>query len=244
VKLKALIFDVDGTLADTEEVHRRAFNQAFERHGLGWNWSRSRYRHLLLTTGGKERLAAYVDSLPLRADEHRDLRQRIAGIHQTKTDIYASLIDAGALGLRDGVLGLIDEAERAGVRLAIASTTTLANIEALLGAALGRRSTRRFAVIGAGDQVRRKKPAPEIYDWVLKELGLPFEECAAIEDSAAGLAAAKAARLFTVVTPTAWTDGENFSAADLVLPSLQTLGIQELDERLNGCREAQAQTGE
>jgi beta-phosphoglucomutase-like phosphatase (HAD superfamily) len=239
VKLKALIFDVDGTLADTEELHRSAFNQAFRRHGLDWNWSRPRYAHLLLTAGGKERLGAYIDSLPLGVGEHRDLRGRIAAIHQTKTDIYASLIAEGGIRLRDGVRRLIDEAAGANVQLAIASTTTLANIETLLRATLGRDSPHRFAVIGAGDQVRHKKPAPEIYRFVLRELTRPPDECAAIEDSAAGLAAAKAAGLYTVVTPSDWTGGEDFSGADLVLPSLQTLGIRELDQRLNGIQAVQ-----
>ncbi len=237
MKLKALIFDVDGTLADTEEAHRCAFNQAFQRHGLDWNWSRSRYAHLLLTAGGKERLGAFIDSLPVDSDTRSELRLRIATIHRTKTDIYASLIDAGAVRLREGVLPLIDEAAGANVQLAIASTTTLANIEALLRATLGRYSAQRFAVIGAGDQVRRKKPAPEIYRFVLRELARRPDECAAIEDSAAGLAAAKAAGLYTVVTPTAWTDREDFSSADLVLPSLQTLGIHELDARMNTVQE-------
>jgi beta-phosphoglucomutase-like phosphatase (HAD superfamily) len=237
MKLKALIFDVDGTLADTEEVHRCAFNLAFERHGLDWNWDRSLYARLLLTTGGKERLTVYIDSLPLGAGERRDLRQRIAAIHRTKTDLYASMIAAGSLSLRDGVERLIDEAAGANVQLAIASTTTLANIEALLQATLGRHSPQRFAVIGAGDQVRHKKPAPEIYRFVLRELDRPADECAAIEDSATGLAAAKTAGLYTVVTPSAWTAGEDFTRADLVLPSLHRLGVRELEERMHGVQE-------
>jgi beta-phosphoglucomutase-like phosphatase (HAD superfamily) len=232
VKLKALIFDVDGTLADTEEVHRRAFNLAFGRHGLDWNWDRPLYARLLLTAGGKERLGAYIDSLPLGVVEHRALRQRIPAIHQTKTDLYASMIAAGSIPLRDGVERLIDEAAGANVQLAIASTTTLANIEALLQATLGRHSPHRFAVIGAGDQVRHKKPAPEIYRFVLRELNRPADQCAAIEDSATGLAAAKTAGLYTVVTPSAWTQGEDFSAADLVLPSLHSLGVRELEARM------------
>jgi beta-phosphoglucomutase-like phosphatase (HAD superfamily) len=239
MKLKALIFDVDGTLADTEEAHRCAFNQAFRRHGLEWHWSGSRYAHLLLTAGGKERLGAYIDSLPLGAAEHGELRRQIGAIHQTKTDIYASMIAQGTVRLRDGVERLIDEAAGANVQLAIASTTTLANIEVLLRATLGRHSPQRFAVIGAGDQVRHKKPAPEIYRFVLRELARPAAECAAIEDSAAGLTAAKTAGVFTVVTPSSWTAGEDFSTADLVLPSLQTLGIREIDDRLNSIQEVQ-----
>jgi len=232
LKLKALIFDVDGTLADTEEAHRRAFNDAFRRHGLDWNWSAAEYAHLLSVTGGKERLEFYVESLPLCAGEQRALMQRIAAIHKTKTDIYAAMVEAGQITLRDGVERLIDEAALANVQLAIASTTTLANIEALLRSTLGRYSAQRFAVVGAGDQVRRKKPAPEIYRFVLRELDRSARECVAIEDSANGLAAAKQAGLYTVVTPSVWTCADDFTAADLVLPSLGSLGIRELERQL------------
>ncbi len=256
MKLKALIFDVDGTLADTEEAHRCAFNEAFQRHGLDWNWSKPRYAHLLLVAGGRERLRAHIDSLPLAAGERGALIERIVDIHRTKTDIYASMIVERQVTLRDGVERLINEAAAANVQLAIASTTTLANIETLLRTTLGRYSTQRFAVIGAADQVRHKKPAPEIYRFVLRELGRSAEECVAIEDSANGLHAAKGAGLYTVVTPSYWTRAEDFSAADLVLPSLGSpdkplparaaervgralLGIREIDRELNRIQEYQ-----
>jgi len=253
MKLKALIFDVDGTLADTEEVHRCAFNLAFERHGLDWNWSKPKYAHLLLTTGGKERIGTHIGSLPLTPADKRDLTSRIAAIHKTKTDIYTAMIMEGKVPLRDGALRLIEEADRAHVKLAIASTTTLANIEALLRANLGQDALHRFAAIGAGDQVKRKKPAPDIYEYVLRELGFAAEDCVAIEDSCNGLTAAKGAGLFTVVTPSYWTRSEDFAAADLVLPSLGThakplppraatligstvLGIREIDRQIDGIR--------
>jgi beta-phosphoglucomutase-like phosphatase (HAD superfamily) len=260
VRLKALIFDVDGTLADTEEAHRCAFNEAFRHHGLDWNWSKPKYAHLLRVSGGKERLKAHIDSLvdspAPAAGEHLELTGRIAAIHRTKTEIYTSMVEAGQVPLRDGVERLIDEAAAANVQLAIASTTTLANIETLLRTALGRYSMQRFAVVGAGDQVRHKKPAPEIYRFVLRELARPAEECVAIEDSRNGLMAAKTAGLYTVVTPSYWTLAEDFSAADLVLPSLGSavkplparaaalvghsmLGVREIDRQLHGIREYQ-----
>jgi beta-phosphoglucomutase-like phosphatase (HAD superfamily) len=250
VKLKALIFDVDGTLADTEEAHRSAFNEAFRQHGLDWNWSKPHYAHLLRITGGKERLGSYIDSLGLAPAEDRALRERIADIHETKTYVYAAMVVAGEVTLRDGVERLIEEAAEANVQLAIASTTTLANIETLLRTTLGRHSLQRFAVVGAGDQVRNKKPAPEIYRFVLRELDRSVGECVAIEDSSNGLTAAKRAGLYTVVTPSYWTRDEDFSAADMVLPSLGSLarplppraaalvghtmlGIREIDRQLD-----------
>jgi HAD superfamily hydrolase (TIGR01509 family) len=222
VRIKALIFDVDGTLADTEEAHRRAFNAAFAQQGLDWNWSKRRYAKLLATAGGKERLAAFIDSLGLPPPLQRQLAARIETLHAAKTAFYTSLVKGGEVPLRDGVSRLLEEAEQAGVRLAIASTTTLANIEALLCTHLGARALERFAVIGAAEHARRKKPAPDIYRFVLHELGAAARECVAIEDSAMGLAAAKGADLFTVVTPSYWTRGEDFAAADLLLPSLGT----------------------
>lgn len=251
MKLKALIFDVDGTLADTEEVHRNAFNEAFRQHGLDWTWSRPQYAHLLSITGGKERMRSHIDSLPLGVRAHRELTGKIAALHKTKTEIYASMVMAGGVSLRDGVERLIDEAARANVQLAIASTTTLANIETLLRTTLGPYSLQRFAVIGAGDLVRHKKPSPEIYRIVLRELDCSARDCVAIEDSSNGLTAAKAAGLFTVVTPSYWTRSEDFSTADMVLPSLgctlrplppraaalagaSMLGVCELDRQLHG----------
>lgn len=215
--LKALIFDVDGTLADTEEAHRLAFNESFEQHGLDWHWSKPKYAELLRTTGGKERIDAYITELGLPIEEQRALRQRIGAIHQTKTEAYTGMVRSGAVPLRAGVERLIGEASGAGVALAIASTTTLANIDALLTTALGADALARFRVIGAGDQVSQKKPAPDIYDWVLGRLALPASHCVAIEDSANGLKAAKGAGLFTVVTPSYWTQSEDFTAADWLL---------------------------
>ncbi len=249
-KLKALIFDVDGTLADTEEAHRCAFNEAFVQHGLDWNWSKPKYAELLLTTGGKERLGVYIKSLPCSAPEAKVFAEKIKIIHATKTQIYTHMIKAGQVALRDGVTRLLDEAEQAGVLLSIASTTTLANIESLLCTHLGARALERFAVIGAGDQVRRKKPSPDIYDVVIHKLNTPAKNCVAIEDSANGLRAAKSAGLFTVVTPSYWTQGEDFAAADMVIPSLGSverpltypaaervgnnlLGIREIERQLN-----------
>lgn len=249
MKLKALIFDVDGTLADTEEAHRRAFNEAFAAHGLDWNWSKPAYAQLLLTTGGKERIAVFLDSLPLSAAEREALRARIADIHGTKTRIYTQLVIDGEVSLRDGVARLLEEAQSSGIALAIASTTTFANIDALLTTTLGADALSRFAAIGAADQVQRKKPAPDVYEFVLKALHLPASGCAAVEDSANGLRAAKAAGLYTIVTPSYWTRTENFEAADLLLPSLGStqrplkhhaaqlirstqLGVTEINEQL------------
>lgn len=224
MSIKALIFDVDGTIADTEETHRQAFNAAFLEHGLPWDWSRREYAELLRTSGGKERLAVYVDSLPLPDTEKKRLKALVPLIHATKTRIYGELIAYGRAPLRSGVARLIGEARAAGVRLGIASTTTSANVSALIGAQFGAEAWNWFEALACGDVVPHKKPAPDIYVRVLGMLRLPAQACVAFEDSVNGLKSAKAAGLYTVVTPTQWSAGQDFRGADLVLPGLGDAG--------------------
>ncbi|MCL4801135.1 MAG: HAD-IA family hydrolase [Burkholderiales bacterium] len=218
--MEALIFDVDGTLADTEETHRQAFNAAFLEHDLHWNWSPHLYVELLKVSGGKERIARYIDGLNAAAAEKERFRGIVPGIHRTKTRIFAELIRDGRSPFRPGVARLIREARDAGVKLGLASTTSPANVEALISAGLGEDGYHWFNVIACGDQVPAKKPAPDIYQLALSTLGLPAAACVAFEDSGNGVRAAKAAGLFTVVTPTLWTQTQDFAGADLVLYSL------------------------
>jgi beta-phosphoglucomutase-like phosphatase (HAD superfamily) len=220
--LEALIFDVDGTLADTEEVHRTSFNLAFERHRLGWVWSQAEYRELLSVTGGKERITSYINKLPMATGERQRLLALVPTVHAEKTRFYSAVVSEGGVPLREGVERLLNEALDDGCRLAIASTTTAVNIHALLGSTLGERGIDLFSVIACGDQVRAKKPAPDIYQLALAHLGIAPERAVAFEDSVNGLRSATAAGLWTVVTPTYWTQGSDFSAAGLVLPSLGT----------------------
>ena len=218
--LRALIFDVDGTLADTEEWHRQAFNAAFSELGLDWQWSPQQYRQLLDVSGGKERLGHFIASLPLAPDARRGLLESVPMLHAVKTRIYKELIESGHLPFRPGVLRLLAAARARGLKIAIATTTTQDNVDALLDAAPGGRRAHAFDAIGAGDMVEHKKPAPDIYNLVLGTLRVPRHECVAFEDSVNGLRAAKAAGLFTIVTPTQWNHDHDFSGADLILPHL------------------------
>jgi HAD superfamily hydrolase (TIGR01509 family) len=219
-RIEALIFDVDGTLADTEEAHRQAFNEAFRAHGLDFCWSRELYRELLQVTGGKERLAAFFYRARLTASERIRLSELIPRLHATKTSFYRESMERGRVPLRPGVRRLMAEARAAGVRLAIASTTSPDNVSALLEGALGYGALNEFSVIATGDAVPRKKPAPDIYLLALSRLGVTARRAVAFEDSAIGVAAAKAAGLLTVATPSDWTQGQDFTAADLVLSCL------------------------
>lgn len=220
MSIEALIFDVDGTIADTEEAHRIAFNLAFERHRLGWNWEPGEYRELLKVTGGKERITSYIATLPIGEAERRRLGKLVPDIHAEKTRFYSAYVGDGTVPLRSGVVRLFDEALGAGCKLAIASTTTAVNVDALLHSTLGARGLDMFTVIACGDQVRAKKPAPDIYKLALHELGLEADHAVAFEDSSNGLRSALGAGLWTVVTPNFWTADHNFDGASLLLPHL------------------------
>lgn len=213
--MSAFIFDVDGTLADTEDLHREAFDEAFAEAGLDWHWDRPLYKRLLAVSGGKERLRYFLD---LSGIDLPDADARIADLHARKTAIYANAVAAGRLVLKPGVAALIEGAEAHGIRLAVATTTTRSNVDALLLAA--GIDPGRFETMVCGDAVPNKKPAPDVYLAVLDALGLAPEACLAFEDSWNGLTSAKGAGLRCVVTPAFYTEDEDFSAADLVVTDL------------------------
>ncbi|HHJ14881.1 MAG TPA: HAD family hydrolase [Gammaproteobacteria bacterium] len=219
-KLTTLLFDVDGTLADTEEIHRQAFNRAFHQAGLDWEWSPRLYRDLLAVTGGRERIRHYLAVHRPGFEPPMNLDEYIAGLHAAKTDIYTRRVAGGGLSLRPGVLRLIREARERGLRLGIATTTTPANVQALLEHAIGPEALAWFDVIAAGNQVPEKKPAPDIYQYAMGELGAGPEQCLAIEDSDNGLHAALGAGLETLVTVNPFTEGHVFEDALLVTDGL------------------------
>lgn len=220
----ALIFDVDGTLAETEELHRQAFNHAFVRHGLDWQWDRAVYKDLLRVTGGKERMRAY-HARPGIAPSLSDAD--IAELHRIKTAHYAELIETGCCPLRPGVAELLGAAKARGQRLAIATTTSHGNIDALLSRALGARWAADFDAIVAGDDVRHKKPAPDVYLEILARLKLGASDCIAIEDSANGLIAGSRANIPVLITRSMFFGDDDFSAARFVLDDLSELGLEK-----------------
>jgi HAD superfamily hydrolase (TIGR01509 family) len=228
--LQALIFDVDGTLADTEAAHRAAFNQAFDQEGLDWHWDEALYTQLLDVSGGKERLMHYWSQ---RHPEVRDVdgagvRDTIARLHELKTAAYEAMVNDGAVSLRPGVLHLIDAAGQAGLHLAIATTTSPVNIAALLRGAIGTDWRQFFGIVEDASTAAVKKPHPQVYLQTLQRLQLPAGQCLAFEDSANGLRAATGAGLATVITPTQFTADHDFSAALKVLPNLQGVTVADL----------------
>lgn len=216
---RALIFDVDGTLADTEELHRQAFNGAFARHGYNWRWDSDDYRQLLQVAGGKERITHFIRSLKLDSRREGQFLAEVGVLHQTKTALYTHYA-ADGLKLRSGVARLFCEAADRGVQLALATTTSPANVEVLLASTLPEDLQKSVVALVAGDMVPNKKPAPDAYLLALEKLGLSARQCVAFEDSRNGLCAATAAGIPTVVTPCQWTEGQDFSEAWLTLPEL------------------------
>ena len=216
--LSALIFDVDGTLADTEDAHRKAFNAAFADFGFDWTWDPGLYTRLLAVTGGRARIRHYLQDADPGLLERDDIDELIAALHKRKTDHYVAALNSGGVPLRPGVERLLREArDMDGLRLAVATTTTPVNFQALIENTLGAEALDWFDVIGAGDCVDNLKPAPDVYLWVLDKLGLAAADCLALEDSANGLKAAMAAGLKMVITFCPYTAEHDFSGAIKVL---------------------------
>ena len=221
IELQALIFDVDGTLADTErDGHRHAFNAAFKDNGLDWHWDEELYGKLLAVTGGKERMRYYLEEFNGTRPQQTDLDELIAHLHREKTRHYTDMLRSGGIPLRPGVKRLITEARNSGMRLAVATTTTPENVTALLEHALAPGSSDWFEVIAAGDIVPAKKPAPDIYHYALEQLNLAPEACLAFEDSCNGILASRGAGLKTVITVNGYTRNDDFDGAMLVIDNL------------------------
>lgn len=223
---RALIFDVDGTLAETEEIHRRAFNETFSYFHLPWEWDATLYGRLLRVTGGKERIRHYADAHLSASNDVTD--DEIGKMHRFKTERFAQLIAASSCPLRPGIEGMIRSAKARGQQLAIATTTSRGNVEALLNATFGSGAMKMFDAVVAGDEVARKKPAPDVYLKTLDLLGLSGRDCVAFEDSQNGVLSACEAGIPVVVTPSLYTSGEKFTGAAAVLKDLLSLDVKGL----------------
>jgi HAD superfamily hydrolase (TIGR01509 family) len=204
-------------MADTEELHRQAFNAAFIRLELWWDWGPLRYSELLEVSGGQDRLHRYVDSLKAPPAEKARLHAIVPVIHYTKSEIYAELLRAGQPPLRPGVKRVVAEARQEGLKVAVISSTASANARAILDNHFGKGE---IDLLASAEEVARRKPAPDLYLRALSLLRLPAEDCMAFEDSANGLRAARAAGLATVVTPSRWTMAQDFTGADFLLRDL------------------------
>lgn len=219
-KLRALVFDCDGVLAETErDGHRIAFNRTFAAKGYDFEWDVALYKELVKIGGGKERMKHFFDRTSWPAGT-TDKDALIKELHQLKTDYYTQIIESGELPLRPGVARVVDEAVAAGVKLAVCSTSNEKSVHTVVERLLGPARKAKFDVILAGDVVSKKKPDPEIYLLVLQRLGLKPTECVVIEDNRNGLRAAKGAGMYCLVTTNSYTEDEDFREADLVVSEL------------------------
>jgi len=221
--VKAIIFDVDGTLADTEDAHRIAFNKTFAENNLDWNWDSELYDKLLKVTGGKERIKYFVADFLTGYDKPENFEDFVKHLHKVKTAHYTAMLADGHIPLRPGVKQLMDDARAAGILLAISTTTSPENVSALLEVGLGKDWQSYFASVGCGDIVPQKKPAPDIYNWVLNELKLAPQDCIALEDSNNGLRSSLAAGIRTYITVNHYTRNQDFTDAAAVFDDLSNL---------------------
>lgn len=223
---KALIYDCDGVLGDTEQYgHLPAFNQMWRELGVPWEWSVEEYGRKLKIGGGKERMSSLfaepeflkVFTPPATEQERTDL---IAAWHKRKSAIYRQIVNSGRIPPRSGVKRLTEEALGQGWILAVASTSAPESVDAMLRRAMGDGTAGRFSLVLAGDVVKAKKPAPDIYLLAAERLGVKPSECVVVEDSNNGLMAAVSAGMKCVVTVSGYTREEDFSEADIVLSCL------------------------
>ena len=219
-KLKAIIFDMDGTLAATEETHRQAFNEAFKEFHTPFQWSVSEYIQLLSISGGKERIFKFLKLQTFNVPENEKLRDYTLRIHQRKSEIYRKKLIAGHIGLRNGVERLIKEARQKGISMAIATCTSKANVEVVLKSVLGEDALSYFETLVSCDLVADKKPSPAVYQYALANLGLKPENCVVLEDTSNGNRAALTAGIKTVITTHPLTADEDFTGASLVIDQL------------------------
>ncbi len=214
--LRALIFDFDGTIAETERFgHRIAYNEAFAELGMSERWDEDAYGVWLAVAGGRERLEAYFarERPELGPPEREALARRV---HETKRRRFDAI--GPRLAPRPGIERLVAEAHAAGLLVAIATTASPDGVNAFFAG--HRQLGAAFDVIAAGDDVPLKKPAPDIYLLALERLGCAAPEALAFEDSAIGVQSARAAGIPVLVTPSGYTAGEAFDGAAAVISDL------------------------
>ena len=220
MNLSAVLFDVGGTIAESEEVHRQAFNDAFKEFGLTWYWDEAIYRELLLIGGGKERITYYLKRAWPEMLKQKNITGYIESVHKIKVEIYQDYLNDFKLKARPGILRLIKELKKENIRLAIVSDTTEVNLKNLFKKGLNIDLDECFEVLAHGGCTIKKKPSPDIYLWALEKLRLPAEACIVIEDSPRGVESAINAGLGVIVTPSIYTKNESFKLGELIISDL------------------------
>jgi HAD superfamily hydrolase (TIGR01509 family) len=228
-QLKAVIFGAIGTIAETSDLQRQAFNVAFAEAGLDWNWNAQTYHDLLNINGGQNRMKAYRDADPSRAGVSDEA---IAALHTAKTEHYVTILENTPLRPRTGVVELIEACKQEQIQVAFCTSTAIANVEGMGAALSGVLPFDRFDTIVTIDKIDRPKPAADAYIYCLRQLGLTADEAIAIEDTPVSLAAAKTAGITTIATPGATTADRDFSAADAIVSDLSEMTVDRLSALL------------
>jgi HAD superfamily hydrolase (TIGR01509 family) len=240
---KALIFDCDGVLGDTERYgHLVAFNQMWKELGVPWQWSEEEYGRKLQIGGGKERMdslfsePAFLKAWPEAPADEVARKDTIAAWHKKKTEIYKEIISSGLIPARSGIRRICEEALAHGWLLAVASTSAPEAVNAVLRHATGEATAARFSAMLAGDVVKAKKPAPDIYILAAHTLGVAPEACVVVEDSNNGVEAAHGAGMKCVVTVSSYTRNEDFAHTSIVLTCLGDPGGEKCEVLQNRSR--------
>ncbi len=229
VQVKAVIFGAIGVIAETSDLQRQSFNLAFREQGLDWDWDPATYRRLLAINGGQTRLRAYREEDPHRSHVSDAV---IAALHDRKTHHYAALTANGALMPRPGVAALVKACQDAGIRVALCTSTSVENVDAIRAALGDTLDFGTFASITTIDKIARVKPASDAYLHCLSQLGLSAHEVIAIEDTPVSIASARAAGVTVIATPGAMTDDQDFAGAAFVTNDLAAVTLAQLDEIL------------
>lgn len=224
--LRAVLFDVDGTLADTEALgHRPAYNRAFRKLGLQMRWGPKLYRRLLKQPGGRERLKHFIEQYQpdlgeQRGEADKDLDGWVAKVHELKSKYFKRRMRQGRVPLRAGIARLMREARKQNLKLAIVTNASLKTLKPVLKYCMGPELAAEVEVIASGEEVKHKKPAPDLYRLAMRRLGVTPAECVALEDSEMGFKAATAAGVPVIITVNSDTLEQDFAGAALVVSSL------------------------
>ena len=231
---QAVIFGAIGTIVETSDLQRQAFNLAFAEAGLDWSWDIQTYRELLKTNGGQNRIRTYGDSISVAVNSvHTSVTDlQIGALHQAKTRHYATLLENTHLYPRAGVVELIEACRHNQIQTALCTSTSIVNVTAIDRALARALPFDQFATIVTIDRIDRPKPAPDAYLYCLQQLDLTANQVIAIEDTPASITAAKAAEIITIATPGATTSDQDFAAADLVVADLRGITIDRLSALL------------
>ena len=220
MELSAVFFDVDGTISETENYHRKAFNEAFKEFNLDWFWDEPIYKELINIGGGKERIMHHIKRAWPEMHTYKNLSKYVDSIHKSKNEIYEDYLSESKIKTRPGIMRLINELKQRSIKIGLVSSTSEINLLNLFDKGLKIDHKEIFDIVAHGDSTPNKKPSPEIYEWALEKLRLPPQACIAVEDSPRGLDAAIKANICTIVTPSILTLNEDFKGAKLVVSDL------------------------